>query len=223
MPSTVVHLAVAGMVAGTLLGDAFDSRSLLVVFAVVSVPDLDSFTSLFSSVGHRAALHNVFVPLIAALVLYADLRRGDQSYVRKRWGSHGIRIAWVSLLCYVIVGISLDLVAGAANPLWPLHDQYYHIDGRIEFSSQRGLVQTVVDWEFLPAEGGGGDAGTRAIGSTEENFLGTGIDPTEGPEPEDVDRIFPIVRAGWELVLLLLGSLVTATRFWVDQSVGGEE
>lgn len=221
MPSTVVHLALAGVIAGALLGDAFDRRSLLVVFAVVSFPDLDSFASLVSSVGHRAALHNVFVPLLAGVLLYADLRRGDESSVRRRWGARGVRVAWVSLLCYVLVGIGLDLVAGAANPLWPLHDQYYHIDGRIELSSQRGLVQTVVDWG--PAAADGGDAGTRSIGSTDENFLGTGVDPTEGPEPDDVDRMFPIVRAGWELVLLLVGALVTAARFQVDQSVVDDE
>lgn len=218
MPSTVVHLALAGMIAGTLLGDAFDWRSLLVVFAVVFFPDLDSFTSLVSSAGHRAALHNVFVPLIAGLVIYADLRRGDQSYVRRRWGVRGIRLAWVSLLCYVIVGIGLDMVDGVANPLWPVHDQYYHLDGRIELSSQRGLVQTVVDWDLLPADGGG-DTGSRSIGATDDNHLGTGIDPNEGPEPEDVDRMFPIVRSGWELVVLLIGTVTTATRFWVDQSV----
>lgn len=238
MPSTVVHLAVAGMIAGTLLGDAFDWRSLSVVFAVVFVPDLDSFASLVSSVGHRAALHNVFVPLIAGLALYADLSRGERSYVRRRWGARGIRIAWVSLFCYVTVGIGLDLVAGAANPLWPVHDQYYHVDGRIELSSQRGLVQTVVDWQPTLSGGetgsgasGGTDGGTgggsgaesRSIGSTNELHLGTGIDPTEGPEPEDVDRVFPIVRSGWQLVVLLVGSVVTAARFRVDQSVGDEE
>lgn len=222
MPSTVVHLALAGIIAGALLGDAFDWRSLLVVFAVVAFPDLDSFASLVSSVGHRAALHNVFVPLIAGLVLYADLRRGDQSYVRRRWGARGIRVSWVSLLCFVVVSIGLDVVDGVANPLWPVHDQYYHLDGRIELSSQRGLVQTVVDWDVLPAEGGG-DGGSRSIGSTDENHLGTGVDPNEGPEPEDVDRMFPIVRSGWELVVLLVGSLVTAARFWVDQSVVQDE
>ena len=218
MPSTVVHLAVAGMIAGTLLGDAFDWRSLLVVFAVVTFPDLDSFASLVSSVGHRAALHNVFVPLVAGAILYADLRRGDESYVRRRWGGRGIRVAWVSLLCFVIVGIGLDLVAGAANPLWPLHDQYYHVDGRIELSSQRGLVQTVVDWGTVAADGGS-DAGTKAVGTTKDLHLGTGVDPTKGPESDDVDRIFPIVRAGWELVILVIGTIVTAARFRVDQSV----
>lgn len=214
MPSTVVHLALAGVIAGALLGDAFDRRSLLIVFAVVSFPDLDSFASLVSSVGHRAALHNVFVPLVVGVLLYVDLRRGDGSYVRRRWGDRGIRIAWVSLLCYVIVAIGLDLVAGAANPFWPVHDQYYHVDGRIELSSQHGLVQTVVD---MGSDNGNG--GTRGIGATSDLHLGTGIDPSEGPEPENVDRVFPVVRSGWQLVLLLTGSLATAMRFFVDQSV----
>jgi len=222
MPSTVVHLALAGIVAGALLGDVFDRRALLVVFAVVTFPDLDSFASLVSSVGHRAALHNVFVPLAAGLVLYADIRRGDDSVVRQRWGAAGIRVAWVSLLCYVLVGIGLDLVAGAANPLWPLHDQYYHVAGKIELSSQRGLVQTVVDLGG-DAQNGGAGGGTKSVGSTEELHLGTGIDPTPGPEPENTDRVFPIVRSGWQLIVLLVGSVVTAARFCVDQSVGEGE
>lgn len=218
MPSTVVHLALAGVIAGALLGDAFDRRSLLVVFAVVSVPDLDSFASLVSTVGHRAALHNVFVPLLAGIALYADLRRGERSVVRRCWGARGVRTAWVSLLCFVIVAIGLDLVAGAANPFWPIHDQYYHVDGKIELSSQNGLVQTVVDW--------GSDESTgqsQGIGTTDDLHLGTGIDPTEGREPENVDRVFPIVRSGWQLAVLLIGSFATGLRFLVDQSVVDEE
>lgn len=220
MPSTVVHLALAGVVAGALLGDAFDRRTVLVVFAVVAFPDLDSFASLVSTVGHRAALHNVFVPLAAGAVVWADLRRGPDSYVRRRWGAVGIRVAWVSLLCYVLVAIGLDLVAGAANPLWPVHDQYYHVAGKVELSSQRGLVQTLVEF------GSGGDGTgrtTKAVGSTSELHLGTGVDPNPGPEPEDTDRVFPIVRSGWQLAVLVVGSVATAARFYVDQTVRRRE
>lgn len=216
MPSIVVHLALAGIIAGALLGDAFDGRALLVVFAVVAFPDLDSFVSLFSTVGHRAALHNVFVPLLAGVVLYADLRRGEDSYVRTRWGARGIRVAWVSLFCYVAVAIGLDLVAGAVNPFWPLHDQFYHLSGKIELSTQRGLVQTIVDLQ------NGSTDGLKAIGTTEQVHLDTGVDPTPGPDPKNVDRVFPIVRSGWQLVLLVVGSVVTAARFYVDQSVNDD-
>lgn len=210
------------MIAGALLGDAFDRRSLLVVFAVVSFPDLDSFSSLVSSVGHRAAFHNVFVPLGAGLCLAADLRRGERSYVRRRWGARGIRIAWVSLVCYVLVSIGLDLVAGAANPLWPVHDQFYHVGGKIELSTRRGIVQTVVDWGPEPVNEGPRTV-SRSLGSTKEVHLSTGVDPNDGPEPKNVDRVFPIVRSGWQLVVLLVGSLVTGARFFVDQTVQTDE
>lgn len=219
MPSTVVHLALSGMIAAALLGDAFDRRALLAVFAVTAFPDLDAFASLVTTVGHRALLHNVFVPLAAGALLWYDLRRRDRSFVRSRWDARGGRVAWVSLFTYVASGVALDLVAGAANPLWPVHDQYYHVGGKIELSTKRGLVQTVVEFGS-DGSGVAPGAGSNAAGNTSEVHLSTGVDPTAGPEPADVDRVFPVVRSGWQLALLVVGSVVTAAHFRVDQSPG---
>ena len=46
MPSTVVHLALAGLLAAGLLGEWFSRRSLAVVLVVTVLPDLDAFVGL---------------------------------------------------------------------------------------------------------------------------------------------------------------------------------
>lgn len=218
MPSTIVHLAFAGAIAAALLGEAFDRRALLVVFAVTAFPDLDSFVALVSSVGHRTAFHTLVIPAALAIGLWVDTRRREASAVLARWGPRGVRIAWVSLVCYGAAGIGLDLFSvDGANPLWPLHDQFYEIDGRIELSSQRGLVQT-----FFESSPDGGPPAPTSLGSSAEHTVTTGVDPAPAPEGEPVDRVFPIVRAGWQLLLLVVGTVVTAARFVVPYHTPGE-
>lgn len=209
MPSTVVHLAFAGMIAAALLGAAFDRRALLVVLAVTAIPDLDSFVALVAPVGHRTVLHNLFVPALLALGLWLDLRRED-SYLRSRWGARGVRVAWVSVLCLAVAGIGLDLFSvQGANALWPVVDQFYVIDGKLELSTQRGIVQTFVELESGVPE-------PTALGNSSEMTVTTGVDPAPTSGDEPVDRVFPIARAGWQLLLLLVGTFVTAARFSVE-------
>jgi len=50
MPSLVVHYAFVGLLAATVLGAAFDKRSLLLALVVVTVPDIDAFMGLVSIV-----------------------------------------------------------------------------------------------------------------------------------------------------------------------------
>lgn len=213
MPSTVVHVALAGLIGAALLGDAFDRKAMLVVLAATAFPDLDSFVPLVSTVGHRAALHTFVIPLLGGLLLYADVHWRSDSFVLGRWGPRGLRVAWVGLLCYAVAGIALDFTRGVVNPFWPLYDQYFLVDGTIELSSRRGIVQTFVDL------GSGGDASSDSVGSSSEVVLDTGVNPQQGPD-EPVDRVFPVVRDTWELVVLLAGTAVTAARFRVDQAVG---
>lgn len=214
MPSTVVHLALAGLIAAALLGEAFDRRALLVVLAVTALPDLDAFVALVSTVGHRAALHTFVIPVLGALALAVDQWWLDESLVRRRWGARGVRVAWVCVLCYAAAGISLDATRGVVNPFWPVYDQFFAVDGKIELSTRRGLVQTFVD--LGPS---GGEAETTSFGSTADVELDTGVNPQpDGDEPPD--RVFPVVRSGWELLLLIVGTLVTAARFGVDQRLG---
>ncbi len=212
MPSTIVHMAFAGLVATGLLGRYFDRRSLLVVLGAVALIDFDSFIPLVTGFGHRAIFHNLLVPIVGLGVVVADLGLRQKSYILGRWGSWGVRVAWVMLFCYAVTGVLLDMTDGVVNLLWPLHDQFYTLEGKIELSDQRGLVQTFIDW------GSGDGAPTpEAVGSTDEVDITTGVDPGEPSDPdEDPERVFPVIGATWELLLFVTGTFVTAMRCVLD-------
>ena len=208
MPSTIVHLALAGLIAAALLGEHFDRRALAVVFVVIAIPDLDSFL-VFTDAAHRTALHNVWLPVVAATLLWVDLRVREESVVRGRWGAWGVRVAWVTILCSLFAHVALDLTDGFVNLLWPVYDQFYMLDGSIELSDQRGIVNTFSE---------GGIPLLEAQGTTEEYEITTGVDPGEGK----TERVFPVVRAGWQLVVLVVGTLVTAARLHMAGSADSQ-
>jgi len=213
MPSTIVHLAFAGMLAAALLGSAFDRRALAIVLIVTAFPDLDSFIALYSTASHRAALHNVWVPALSAAALWIDLNLRDRSFVRERWGDWGVRVFWVSIVCYLFAGLAPDIVNGILNPLWPVHDQFYHIDGKLELSNQRGIIQTFIE---TGGDGGGSIPAPESVGSSEEVNVTTGVDPGPAADDEDPERVFPVFRAGWELMLFVVGTVTTAARLQFD-------
>lgn len=216
MPSTIVHLAFAGLIAAALLGPFFDRKSVLLVLGVIAFADFDSFIPLVTGFGHRAFLHNLMIPLVGSVLLLVDVYGRERSYVLDRWGRWGVRVAWVTIFCYAVVGVLLDMTDGVVNLLWPVHDQFYTLSGKIELSDQRGLVQT-----FIEREGDDGPPTPRAVGTTEEVNITTGVDPGEPSEPdEDPERIFPVIGATWELLVFLTGTFVTATRFHLDGSDG---
>ncbi|WP_424004626.1 metal-dependent hydrolase [Haloarcula salina] len=225
MPSLVVHYAFVGLLAATLLGAAFDKRSLLLSLLVVTFPDVDAFIGLYWQVGHRAATTNLVIPAAMALVVGADLYVRDDSYIKERWGAYGVRVAWFCVVVYAVGHVVLDLITGGANLFWPLYDQFYQLSGRLELSSQRGIVQTFVELPE-PSSGGSGTGGgstKQALGNSSQVQMSTGIDPTPGQkEPVNVDRVFPIARSGWELVVLVVGTLATATRLVVGHDLPEE-
>ncbi|EMA24592.1 metal-dependent hydrolase [Haloarcula argentinensis] len=231
MPSLVVHYAFVGLLAATLLGAAFDKRSLLLSILVVTFPDVDAFLGLYWQAGHRAATTNLVIPAVLALLIGVDLYVRDESYIRGRWGAYGVRVSWFCVVVYAVGHVLLDLITGGANLFWPLYDQFYQLSGHLELSSQRGIVQTFVE---LPeprtqTPGGTGTSGasggstTQSMGNSSEVQMSTGIDPNPGqPEPETVDRVFPIARSGWELVILVVGSLATAARLCIGHDLPNE-
>lgn len=207
MPSTVVHLALAGLIGAALLGRAFDWRALAVVLGLVVVPDLDAFAGLVVPGGHRALLHTLLFPAGLAALVYYDTRIRSTSWLAGRLDGHGPRVAWVGVLAIVFAGIGPDLAGAGANILYPIHDQFYAFNGKLELSTQRGLVQTFVDLSPTATDGGG-----AAVGSTADVHISSGVDPTRGPEPEDVDRVFPVVRSGTQLLLVVTSIVVVGVR-----------
>lgn len=204
MPSTVVHVALACLLAAALLDEHFDARAVLVVAAVVVFPDLDVFVGMVIPGTHRAAFHTLLIPAALAGLLYYDTHLRARSYLLARWSDYGARVAWMSVAAYVFAAIGPDLFYNGVNLLYPVHDQFLDFSGRLYYSSQEGLVQTMVEW--------GED--TRTTGNT---HYSTGVDPSRGSEPEEVERIFPIAWSGIEFLLVVVGYGTVAWRLWEDR------
>lgn len=104
MPSTVVHLALAGLIAAALLREFVGLRSLAVV-ALVIVPDLDAVAGLLIDGGHRAVLHSLVFPLGLAGLIYYDTRVRTDSWLAGQFEGNGPRVAWVGVVAIVFAGI----------------------------------------------------------------------------------------------------------------------
>jgi len=205
MPSTVVHLAVGAVVAAALLGDEFDRRSVAIVLAATAVPDIDTFAGLYLQGAHRALLHTLVLPVAAGAILTYDTRIRSVSRLDDRWGSRGVRVAWVALAALLIGGILPDLMTNGVNAFYPFYDRFLTVDGEFLLSNQRGVVQTFVDLSAKPE---------RTTGNT---HYWTGVDPTRGKDPKNVERIFPVVRSGFQLLVIVLGAFTLSARFWEER------
>lgn len=216
MPSTVVHVALAGMMGTALLADRFDTRAILVVMGVCVLPDLDTLIGIYVPGTHRAALHGVFVVLVPAVVLLWDVRVREPSFVLERWGASGYRVAWVSLAALLFAHVLLDAFFNGVNLFWPLHDRFYDLSGELLYSDRRGFVQTFVEFESA-SDGSTAVADSTARGTTEDTHYSTGFDPTrDREEPADVERIFPLAGNGERFVLVLAGFATVGYRIVED-------
>jgi membrane-bound metal-dependent hydrolase YbcI (DUF457 family) len=216
VPSTLVHISLALLLAAGLLGTEFDARSVLVVAAATAVPDLDVAVEPVLSGAHRSVGHTLVLPALLFVLLAADLRRGPDSLLRRRYGDRGVTLAVTSVVCLLAAGIVPDLVVGGVNALYPIHDTFYTVDGRLFYSTDRGWVQTFVD--LSPSE--------PEPKRTTSNFnFRTVLDaePTLGVESDDsggdggsqrVERLFPVAMTGFRAWLLPLAAFVTGTRLW---------
>jgi len=213
MPSTLVHVALAALVATALLGDRLDGRSLAVVLLAVIVVDLDVFVGLAVTGAHRAAFHTLVWPALAAAALVYDTAVRDRSALAARVGDGAPRLAWTTVAAVVFAAIGPDLVTNGVNVLYPVHDQFYALNGDVLLSSDRGVVQSFV------AEADRGSTGQR------QYYTGVDPDPTsEGAEAvtgdETPERVFPLVESGVQLLIVVSGSVVTAARMWDVRRAG---
>lgn len=211
MPSSVVHAALAFLVAVGLLGRFYDRRALVVLLGIVIFPEIDTFAGLFMDGAHRTVLHNMVLAALAGGVLYWETTR-EGSKVRSLWGARGVRIAWVGLFVHTFAHISLDWThLSGINALWPLFDQFVTLDGELALSTTDGVVQTFVEISEDPETGQGvidaGQGGTRA-----ENHVANPAQPSDEPEPGPVDRRFPIAVHGWQLYLVVAGAFTVLAK-----------
>lgn len=207
MPSTLVHVAVGGLVGAALLGDRFTPKAIAVVLVAAAVPDLDSFLVPLIDGAHRSALHTLLLPGLLGTVLYVDSRVLNRSRIRERWGTSAPYVAGVAIAALIAGGILPDLVTNGVNALWPLHDQFYTVDGELKLSTQEGLVQTFVDLSPTAEE--------TSPSTTQNTRYSTGADPKPWQEDEGpVERVFPVVSAGWQLMLVGLSAATVSVRSW---------
>jgi hypothetical protein len=204
MPSTLVHVALGGLVGAALLTSEFDARAVALVVAATALPDLDAFAGLVLPGAHRSLLHSFLFPAVVCVLLLVDSRRSD-SFLRTRYGTRGVRLAWVSLAAMVFGGILPDLFTNGVNAFYPAVDAFYTVDGKLLLSDQRGLVQTFV--ELQPER-------TDPRPTTQNLHYSTPVDPKPGREPENVERVAPVFQAGWELMVVVVSSVVVSVRLW---------
>lgn len=209
VPSTLVHVAVGGLVGAALLGDRFTPKAVAVVLVAAAVPDLDSFLAPLIGGAHRSALHTLVLPALLATALYVDTRVLDHSRLRDRFGQNAEYVAAVAVVAGVLAGgIFPDMVTNGVNAVWPLHDQFYTLDGELKLSTQEGLVQTFVDLSPTPEE-------TTRPSTTENTRYSTGANPKPWQEEQGpVERVFPVVTAGWQLMLVGLSAVTVGVRSW---------
>jgi hypothetical protein len=211
VPPTVVHAALGLVLAAAALGPAFDRRALAVAPLAAAVPDLDAAVGLLGGAGgllpvgestHGAVLHTLLIPLGIAAVLFLDARAAEPRVV-DRLGPAGVRLAWVAVAVYAVAGIGLDLFnVATANPLWPLHDQFYAVVGTIQFTNQELFVQTFV---AFGRDGHAVYVGQQ--GGTGEFFVASPLNPTRGPDA-GAERVLTVADSGWQLLVLLASPVV---------------
>jgi hypothetical protein len=202
VPSTLVHVAVGGLVGAALLGAAFSRRRVAVVLAAAAVPDLDSFAALALPGAHRSLLHSLLFPAVVALALAYAVRRG---WLRERFGVAADYTAGVALASLVVGGVAPDLFTNGVNAFYPLHDAFYSVDGELLLSNRRGVVQTFVD--LSP------EAPAR---STDDVRYVTAVDPPTSGDSSPPERTAPLVRSGTQLLLVLASAFVLAVRLRLD-------
>lgn len=211
MPSSVIHAALAFLLAVGLLGRFYDRRALALVLVIIVAPELDTAFGWFMDGAHRTVLHNMVLAAVLAGVLYWETTR-ERSAIRRRWGARGVRLVWIGLFVHTFAHISFDWAhLSGINLLWPLQDRFFALDGELALSTTDGLIQTFVEIRPDPETGQGvvdaGQGGTRA-----DTHVPNPAKPSDEPEPGPVDRRFPIAVDGWQLYFIITGAFALVAK-----------
>lgn len=204
MPPTLLSIAVGVLLGVALLGSAFDRRSMATVALAAALPDVDALLSPFISGSTNAVLHTIFIPAVAAALLYYDTTRRETSWLRNRYGWYGVRVAWVAVAAYAVAGIGVDLFSTESVALfYPLSGRYYAVVGKFVLSTQEGIVQTYVgvDDRWL---------GLASPGTTETHHVASWI------APGDSERRLRVVESGWQAIVVLTAAAAVPAKAFLD-------
>lgn len=212
MPPTLVNVAVGVLIGVALLGAAFDRRSILVVAVAAALPDFDAVLSLFVHGATNAVLHSIFIPLGAAALLYYDTELREDSWLRRRHGWYGVRVAWVAIAAYAVAGIGLDLFnAESVALLYPLSDRFYAVVGRFILSTQEGMIQTYIEF-------GDGWFEVATPGTMADYHVPSWVNPTPGTDnPADAERRVRLIDSGWQAVIVLTAAAAVPAKYLVER------
>jgi hypothetical protein len=211
MPSTVVHAAVAFLLAVGLLGEFYDRRALGVVLVVMVAPELDTFAGWFLEGAHRALLHNLVFTAVAVAVVWWDTTR-ESSWLRRRFGARGVRLVWVGLFVHTFAHMLFDWShLDGINLFYPITDRFFNLDGEAFVSTAKGFSQTFIE-VTTDAETGQQSIDAGQGGTTQNTHVSSPVDPSPDSEPEAVDRRAPIAVQGWQLYLIALGAFTLVAK-----------
>lgn len=218
MPSTLVHLGFAALLAAGLLADDFGPRSLGIVLVAAAFPDLDVLLGLWGITGaHRTVLHNLLIPSVVMMTIAWDRRRPGGSRLNRRWGEGTARVALIAVGAgWLTANVGLDAFYNGVNLFWPFWDQFIDLSGAMVYSTDRGLIQSFIGIEWT-GEGLRIDP-VHLRGSSAETHYATGTDPGAPPLPTQ-ERVFRIADSGPLVLLTITGFAVAGYRLLREQSV----
>ncbi|MFQ3319456.1 MAG: inner membrane protein [Natronomonas sp.] len=211
MPSTVVHVSVAFLIAVGLLGKYYDRRALGLILLILLFPETDTLAGWVLDGAHRALFHSLVLAAAVGVVLYWDTT-GEESWLRERIGPDGVRVLWVGLFVHVFAHLALDWAhLDGINVFYPLSDRFFRIEGEMYLSTADGFVQTFIEVATNPETGQQSiDAGQG--GTTKNTHVSSPVDPSSAPEPQQVDRRAPIAVQGWQLYLIVAGAFTLVAK-----------
>lgn len=198
MPSALFHGAIGILIGLAILGDALDGRTLAIIAFAALLPDIDALLAFWFPGAHRVYLHNVFVFLVPAALLLAVRRTGSLERLKTRWPDVE-RVLWTAVIVVAVAGIGLDAVASGVNLFYPVHDQFYQVEGSVVYSSHAGVEQTVM----------GVDA--KRVGTTDEVYYASGVPPVSGTNAGEVWRV-PLFGNTLQLLLSITVFLIVGYR-----------
>lgn len=222
MPSTVVQVGLALLIGVGLLGTYYDRRAVVFLAAVVLLPDADTLLGLVVDGAHRTLFHNGVLPAVAMVVLFWETHYREVSWIRLQVGNYGTRLLWVGFFVHLFAHVFLDWThLEGVNMLWPLHDQFFLLEGEAYYSTAEGFVQTFVE-VFEDPDTGQQSVDVGGGGTREETHVSNPAQPSAEPSPDEpVDRRFPIAVQGWQLYLVVAGLFAAVAKQFQSPPASG--